>query len=119
MNRIAASMSSRSCCSSRMIWAATVTSSGWVTLSQIRKPGSATSASTIIARCIMPPEYWYGNSSKRRAADGIRTAIEQGDRRACWPRVPPISGRTARSFSAICTPTGIVGSSELPGSAPI
>ena len=62
MNRIAVENSAFSSRISLRICAATVTSSGWVILSAISSIGFEISASTIIARCIMPPEYWNGYS---------------------------------------------------------
>ena len=118
MKMIAVSSWSRSSCIRRRIWAATVTSSCCVTLSAIRKAGLLTSASTISARCIMPPEYWNGNSSKRCSGRGMCTERSTSSARA-RAAAPDISGSTARSFSTIWWPTGMVGSSALPGSEPI
>ena len=100
MKMIAVSSWSRRSCMRRMIWAATVTSSCWVTLSAMRKVGLLTSASTISARCIMPPEYWNGNSSKRRSGLGMRTALSTSSARSRASCLD-ISGWTARSFSTI------------------
>ena len=61
----------------RMICAATVTSSGWVMLSAMTSAGSEISASTIMTRCIMPPENWNGASWNRAPGEGMRTAAEE------------------------------------------
>ena len=100
MKMIAVSSWSRRSCIRRMIWAAMVTSSCWVTLSAMRKAGLLTSASTISARCIMPPEYWNGNSSKRCSGLGMRTALSTSKARFRASFLD-ISGWTARSFSTI------------------
>ena len=111
----------KSRCSSRKrrrIWAAMVTSRGWVMLSATRKVGLVTRASTIITRCIMPPLNWNGKSANRCRCEGMRTASRTSSTRAVASR-SEIPGSTARSFSTIWRPTGNVGSSALPGSEPM
>jgi hypothetical protein len=87
-------------------------------LSATRRSGLVTSASTIITRCIIPPENWNGNSPNRSAADGMRTACSVSITRL-FASASEIPGSTDFSFSTICRPTGSVGSSALVGSAPI
>ncbi|OHV16827.1 hypothetical protein BK022_09500 [Methylorubrum extorquens] len=59
-NRIAVSKRSVSSRIRRITWAATVTSRGWVTLSATSRAGFETMASTMSARCIIPPENCEG-----------------------------------------------------------
>ena len=86
-------------------------------LSAISSAGSEIRASTIIARCIIPPEYWNGYSLKRRSAAGILTAFSNwiALSRALPAEMP---GRTARSFSTSWAPTVMVGSSAPAGLPP-
>ena len=92
-----------------------VTSSAVVGSSAISSFGSQASAIAIITRWRMPPENWCGYSSTRSA--GLRHADQAEHLDG------PVQGlllgrrpRCSRTASAICSPTVIVGFSEVSGS---
>jgi hypothetical protein len=91
-----------------------VTSSAVVGSSAINSAGSQASAIAIITRWRMPPDNWCGKSSKRSAADGIRTSSSTSIAR--WRAASFDLSECAWIASTICRPMLCTGLSEVIGS---
>ena len=97
-----------------MICAWVVTSSAVVASSAMSSRGRQASAMAIMTRCRIPPDSWCGYSAQRRSGSGMCTSRSRST--ACSLAWALVTARWARTASAICAPTRIVGFSDRAGS---